>query len=54
MTKCEWKEDSDGNWDTFCGETFCLEEGTPSENTYKFCPACGGVLKETKYQEPPQ
>ena len=50
---CQWKEDSDGNWETSCGEAFCLEEGTPVENTYNYCPACGGILKEKRYVEAP-
>lgn len=48
---CEWKEDSDGNWDTSCGQTFCVEDGTPADNGYEFCQACGGGLKEIPYKE---
>lgn len=29
---------------TFCGEILVLEDGTPSENDYKFCPFCGAKI----------
>jgi len=48
---CTWTEDGDGNWDTRCGETFVLIEGTPRLNHYRFCPSCGGEI-ETKPFEP--
>lgn len=33
-------------WDTACGQCFCMTEGPPHENEYKYCPACGGELIE--------
>lgn len=29
---------------TSCGEILVLEDGTPSENDYKFCPFCGAKI----------
>ena len=29
-----------------CHEEFCIEEGTPKDNEYKFCPNCGAEMKE--------
>ena len=49
---CHWRGDEDGNWDTDCGECFCVEEGTPQENTYNFCPSCGKKLVEIAYRDP--
>lgn len=43
---CEWKEDSDGNWETSCDDLFVLTEGTPSMNNMKYCPMCGKSVKE--------
>lgn len=43
---CEWTEDSDGNWDTGCKNTFIFIEGTPKENNAIFCPYCGGQIIE--------
>lgn len=28
-----------------CHEEFCIEEGTPSDNEYKFCPNCGAKME---------
>jgi hypothetical protein len=50
---CEWTEDSDGNWDTACGETFVLIDGIPTGNDMKFCCYCGKALTEVRYAEPP-
>jgi len=49
--KCLWKEDSDGNWEASCDQVFCMTEGTPSENTYNYCPNCGKRLIEVRYRE---
>lgn len=47
---CVWKEwehfDGDCGWSTTCGEDFCLLEGTPTENSYNYCPNCGGAIQE--------
>jgi len=31
-------------WDTGCGNTFHLEDGTPGSNGMRFCCFCGGRL----------
>lgn len=49
MGNCTWTEDVDGNWETTCGEIFVLEDGTPSENSMKYCCYCGASLKEKLY-----
>lgn len=51
VANCEWREDSDGNWDTGCGETFCFESDGPTENRCRFCNYCGGALMVVKYVE---
>jgi hypothetical protein len=51
MKTCTWTEDSDGNWETDCGETFILNDGTPKENHMKFCCYCGKPLKEERFKE---
>lgn len=44
--ECIWTEDGDGFWETSCGNTFVVEDGTPYDNKMKFCPYCGGNLRE--------
>jgi hypothetical protein len=44
--KCTWSEDEDGLWWTACKEIHEFFDGTPTENSYKFCPYCGKVLIE--------
>ena len=41
---CQWSEDSDGNWDTACGEIFTFTDGGPKENKAHWCQYCGGEL----------
>lgn len=44
---CTWTEDAeDGSYDTSCGNKHTFIDGTPAENGYRFCPYCGGALKE--------
>lgn len=45
---CAWKHDSEGAWETDCGEMFWLEDGTPRENKFKFCCFCGCRLKQVE------
>ena len=28
-----------------CGEAFCLVEGNPEENLYRYCPNCGAKME---------
>jgi len=50
MNKCIWKEesgvDSDVTYSTSCDNMFTIMEGTPKDNDFKYCPYCGGKLKE--------
>jgi len=44
-----WIECEDSLMDVYyecsvCGEAFFLDEGTPDENCYKFCPNCGAKM----------
>lgn len=48
---CLWVEDSDGIWNTNCGEIFEFNEGTPSENKARFCLYCGKSLIADAYDE---
>ena len=47
---CEWSEDEGGIFQTSCGESFEVTEGTPEENKFKFCCYCGGVLKQKLFE----
>ena len=46
----EWVEDDDG-WDgeiwrcSECDAVFTLNDGTPEENGYNFCPNCGADMR---------
>ena len=46
LSQCKWKlEDEDYNaYATDCGQCFCIEEGTPQENSMLYCCYCGRVL----------
>lgn len=46
---CTWTEDDDGNWGTSCGDTYCMEAGTPRENGYAYCPNCGSRIKYVEH-----
>jgi hypothetical protein len=42
MKTCEWKYNEDYDcYDTDCGNSFSLDNGTPKENCMKYCPYCG-------------
>ena len=44
---CSWDHDGDGDtWATSCHEYFMLiDEETPTECGFKFCPFCGKTLE---------
>ena len=45
--RCKWRQASgeyDGEWDTDCGHTFWICEGTPKENGMRVCTYCGKKL----------
>lgn len=39
--RCVWGEDSDGTWNTGCGEMFVFTDGGPEDNDARFCIYCG-------------
>ncbi len=47
---CQLSEDSDGNWETACGEILIFTEAGPAENGYKYCPYCGGLVTVKRYE----
>jgi len=54
--KGHWIEQEDFNGDTYydcseCKESFCLIEGTPTDNLYNFCPNCGAEMVEPQESE---
>lgn len=49
--QCEWKEDSDGNWDTSCKQCMCFEHAPPFEQGYIFCHHCGLTINFINYTE---
>ena len=54
MNECVWTEDAypDGEvvWETGCGETFVINDGTPEQNHFRFCTYCGKPLKQVEHQ----
>ena len=49
--RCEWREGSDGEWDTACGGSWVFPEGGPVENEAKYCAKCGRLIKVSPYKE---
>ena len=54
IEKCVWAQD---DWDcdvwaTDCGKHFSIIEGTPTENSFRFCCYCGKPIEEAPYEEP--
>lgn len=48
-SECKWKcnvNDWADWWDTGCGGSYTIMEGTPKENKMRFCPYCGGKIVE--------
>ena len=50
---CEWREDSEGDWETECGQTFILNDGTPRDNLMNFCCYCGHPLVQVEFEQGP-
>ena len=47
--QCEWtKDETHDYYDTACGEGWTFTDGNVTENGCKFCPYCGGKIKETR------
>ena len=50
---CEWEEDSDGAWQTTCGEAFVFPiGGGPEAHRMPYCCFCGKPILAVPYQEP--
>lgn len=42
-----WEDYEENTWQcSECGELFYLEDGTPQENEYRYCPNCGAKMDE--------
>jgi hypothetical protein len=50
-SQCTWTENSDGTWETTCGNAWIFLAGTPSDNQVRWCPYCGRVLHEVRYRD---
>ena len=48
---CKWQEDDSGTWESQCGNSFVINDGTPEENRMLFCCYCGGEIEQIQYQE---
>ena len=56
LKSAEWIEDEDMYGDPIyhcsnCNEHFVLEEGTPTDNCYFYCPNCGAKMDEQALKE---
>ena len=49
---CKCEKSEDGNWETACGDMFVFEVGGPVANNCKYCPYCGRLLKEKRWEVP--
>jgi len=47
---CIWEEDEDSLWHTGCNNIHMFLDGSPAENTCKYCPYCGKTLEEIGYK----
>lgn len=47
---CVWTE-TEESWETNCGASFVMIEGTPKENNLRFCCYCGRPLEERRTEE---
>lgn len=45
LVPCKWKNE-DEFWESTCGLSWWLTDGTPAENNMNFCPKCGGCITE--------
>ena len=52
-TQCHWVQEGndDNTWESDCGNTFCINDGTPKQNDLRFCPFCGLPLVEVVSDE---
>jgi len=51
---CCWDSKTFGSegdvYETGCGNDFTFIDGTPKENSFKFCPYCGGEIEDVMEQ----
>lgn len=41
-----WREDDNGTWQCGgCEGEWIFDEGTPQENSVKYCPMCGAIIE---------
>lgn len=55
---CSWDYDltdrsGDRVYDTACGQTFVLNDGTLEDNGIRFCCFCGNVIEQPDYRSTP-
>ena len=48
---CEWELNEEGDYETDCGHSFTLNDGTLVENSMKFCCFCGKPTREVLFKE---
>jgi len=44
--RCVWKQDERDSWETECGSSFYLTDGTLSDNGMSYCCFCGKRIEE--------
>jgi hypothetical protein len=49
--RCDWKQDSDGDWSTSCQRCMCFEYAPPNEQGYRFCHHCGHSINFIEYED---
>lgn len=53
VPSCNWEQEDDwdhsGQWNTDCGMSWSMTEGTPKENGMRFCAGCGKALVEVPF-----
>ena len=50
-SRCEWREDDDGNWWTECDRAFTFYVSGPHGNGFGFCPYCGKPIAAKVFSE---
>lgn len=48
---CAWVQDSYGTWETSCGNSFEINEGTPHDNEMAYCAFCGLPIEQHEYKD---
>ena len=51
LSYCSWTQADDHAYETSCGQSFCLDEGSPEDNEMVFCCYCGKHLYHTLTKE---